>query len=240
MLQGLIPSISTILNELVELLLRLPVVVIALVVHECAHGFIAYKLGDPTAKRMGRLTLNPLRHIDPIGAICMLLFRFGWARPVPINPMYFRNPKVGMALSSLAGPASNILLSFIGTFFYVLSEKLRFLILIKTEVMALNIPLQYICQFFAIFAILNMSLAIFNLIPLPPLDGSRIISIFLPQRAYFGMMKYERHIGIGFMVLLLVDSYFIGGYITGALSFIVNFIINSLFIPLFDFILFFI
>ncbi|MBQ8546667.1 MAG: site-2 protease family protein [Clostridia bacterium] len=240
MLEGLLPSIGTLLNELLELLLRLPVVIIALVVHECAHGFIAYKLGDPTAKRMGRLTLNPLKHIDPLGAICMLLFRFGWAKPVPINPMYFKNPKVGMALSSLAGPVSNVILSFIGTFLYVLSIRLGNLILISTGITALYTPLMYVCQFFAIFAILNMSLAIFNLIPLPPLDGSRILSIFLPQKAYFAMMRYERHIGIGFMIVLLVDSYFLGGYITWALSFVVNFFIYDLFIPLFDLILFFI
>ena len=240
MLAGFIPAMSEIFDSLIELLLRFPVVVIALVVHECAHGFIAYKLGDPTAKNMGRLTLNPLRHIDPIGAICMLLFRFGWARPVPINPMYFKNPKVGMALSSLAGPVSNIILSFIGTFFYALSIKLGNLILSITGIAALYTPLSYVCQFFAIFAVLNMSLAIFNLIPLPPLDGSRIISIFLPQKAYFGMMRYERHIGIGFMIVLLVDSYFLGGYITWALSFVVNFFVYDLFYPLFNFVLFFI
>ncbi len=233
-------AVLFVLNEFIDLLLRLPIVIIALVVHECAHGFIAYKLGDPTAKYMGRLTLNPIRHLDPIGALCMLLFRFGWAKPVPINPMYFKNPKVGMALSSLAGPVSNILLSFIGTFFYVFSVKLGNLIIISTGNASLYTPLSYLYQFFAMFAILNMSLAIFNLIPLPPLDGSRIMSIFLPQRAYFGMMRYERYIGIGFMVFLLVDSYFLGGYITDALSFIVNFVINNLFVPLFDLILFFI
>ncbi|MBE6664279.1 MAG: site-2 protease family protein [Ruminococcaceae bacterium] len=233
-------AVLFVLNELIDLLLRLPIVIIALVVHECAHGFIAYKLGDPTAKYLGRLTLNPIKHLDPIGALCMLLFRFGWAKPVPINPMYFKNPKVGMALSSLAGPTSNIILSFIGTFFYVLSVKLGNLIIVTTANTGLYTPLSYLYQFFAMFAILNMSLAIFNLIPLPPLDGSRIISIFLPQRAYFRIMRYERYIGIGFMVLLLVDSYFLGGYITGALSFIVNFVINDLFVPLFDLILFFI
>ncbi len=240
MFAAFLPTMGSILDSLIELLLRFPIVIIALVVHEVAHGFVAYKLGDPTAKYMGRLSLNPMRHLDPIGAICMLLFRFGWARPVPINPAYFKNPKVGMALSSLAGPTANIILSFIGSFFYVLSVKLANLILAATQISALVTPLSYVCQFFALFAILNMSLAIFNLIPLPPLDGSRILSIVLPQKAYFGMMKYERHIGIGFMIVLLVDSYFLGGYITGALSAVVWFIVVDLFIPLFELILFFI
>lgn len=141
-------AVLFVLNELIDLLLRLPIVIIALVVHECAHGFIAYKLGDPTAKYLGRLTLNPIKHLDPIGALCMLLFRFGWAKPVPINPMYFKNPKVGMALSSLAGPTSNIILSFIGTFFYVLSVKLGNLIIATTANMGLYTPLSYLYQFF--------------------------------------------------------------------------------------------
>ncbi len=240
MFGAFLPSMATILDEIIELLLRFPIVIVALVVHEVAHGFVAYKLGDPTAKYMGRLSLNPLRHLDPIGAICMLLFRFGWAKPVPINPTYFKNPKVGMALSSFAGPAANIILSFIGSFFYVLSVKLSNLIIINTGIQGLYTPLSYVCHFFALFAILNLSLAIFNLIPLPPLDGSRILSIVLPQKTYFGMMRYERQIGIGFMIVLLVDSYFLGGYITGALSFVVSFILNNMFIPLFDLILFFI
>ena len=233
-------NILLILDKVIEILLTLPIVVIALVVHECAHGFIAYKLGDPTAKRMGRLTLNPIKHIDPIGALCMLVFHFGWARPVPINPMYFKNPKVGMALSSLAGPVSNVILAFIGSFFYVLSNKLTYLIVYSAQVTALNIPLSYVNEFFELFIVLNLSLAIFNLIPLPPLDGSRILSIFLPQKAYFGMMRYERYIGIGFMVVLLVDSYFLGGYIPNAISTVVFFIANKLFLPLFDLIIFFI
>ena len=233
-------NILLILDKIIELLLTLPIVVIALVVHECAHGFIAYKLGDPTAKRMGRLTLNPIKHLDPIGALCMLILHFGWARPVPINPMYFKNPKVGMALSSLAGPVSNMILAFIGSFFYVLSNKLTYLIVYSAQVTVLDIPLSYVNDFFELFIVLNLSLAIFNLIPLPPLDGSRILSIFLPQRAYFGMMRYERYIGIGFMVVLLVDSYFLGGYIPGAISTIVLSIANYIFLPLFNSILFFI
>ena len=240
MLAGFLPSMATILDSLIELLIRLPIIIIALVVHEDAHGFVAYKLGDPTAKSRGRLTLNPAKHLDPIGALCMLLFRFGWANPVPINPTYFKKPKLGMALSSFAGPAANIILSFIGSFFYVLSLRGGNLILATTQITALYTPLSYVCEFFALFALLNMSLAIFNLIPLPPLDGSRILSIFLPQKAYFGMMKYERYIGIGFMVVLLLDSYILGGYIIGALSFVVNFFVARLFVPFFELILFFI
>lgn len=240
MFAAILPTMGSLLDSIIELLIRLPIVVIALVVHEYAHGFVAYKLGDPTAKNMGRLSLNPANHLDPLGALCMLLFRFGWARPVPINPLYFKNPKVGMALSSLAGPSANIILSFIGSFFYVLSLKLGNLILATTQISALVTPLSYVCQFFALFAILNMSLAIFNLIPLPPLDGSRILSIVLPQKTYFGMMRYERYIALGFLVVLLIDSYLLGGYITYALSFIVQFFVLDLFVPIFETILFFI
>jgi Zn-dependent protease len=221
--------------EFIDLLISIPVVLIALVFHECAHGFVAYKLGDPTAKYQGRLSLNPLRHIDLIGALSMVLFHFGWAKPVPINTRYFKNPKRGMALSALAGPLSNLILGFIGCFLYSLT-----IFLLRNVRFGEENFVYYICyailMFFFYLAWLNISLAIFNLIPLPPLDGSRIFMVFLPEKAYFKIMRFEREISIIFFLTLMVDRRFLGGYITYGLSYVVN-IIFDLFMSLFSFII---
>ncbi len=217
------------MDYIIELLICVPVVLISLTFHECAHGFAAYKLGDPTAKQMGRLSLNPLRHIDPIGALCMLIFRFGWAKPVPIDTRYFKNPKSGMAITALAGPASNILLGFIGCFLYTLSAKF---IMVASGTFAYYLAYAWL-KFVFYFGWLNIALAIFNLIPLPPLDGSRIFLVFLPEKAYFSVMKYEREIALGFFIILFLDSRLLGGHITGALSTVVYFIFNG-FVSLFN------
>ena len=108
--------------DLFEILIRVPIVLICLVVHEVSHGYMAMKLGDPTARNLGRLTLNPLKHLDPIGAICMLFFRFGWAKPVPINTRYFKKPRRDMALTALAGPVSNFIMAFAGVFIFCISR----------------------------------------------------------------------------------------------------------------------
>lgn len=217
------------MDYIIELLICVPVVLISLTFHECAHGFAAYKLGDPTAKAMGRLSLNPLRHIDPIGAICMLLFHFGWAKPVPINTRYFKNPKSGMAITALAGPASNLLLGFVGCFLYTLSTHF-----IRVASGTFAYYLAYAWGIFVFyFGWLNIAFALFNLIPLPPLDGSRIFLVFLPEKAYFSVMKYEREIALGFFILLFIDSRFLGNHITGALSFVVYLVFNG-FVSLFN------
>lgn len=220
------------MDYIIELLICVPVVLISLTFHECAHGFAAYKLGDPTAKAMGRLSLNPLRHIDPIGAICMLLFHFGWAKPVPINTRYFKNPKSGMAITALAGPASNLLLGFVGCFLYTLSTHF---IRVASGSFAYYLAYAWI-NFVFYFGWLNIALALFNLIPLPPLDGSRIFLVFLPEKAYFSVMKYEREIALGFFILLFIDSRFLVNHITGALSFVVYLVFNG-FVSLFNLIL---
>jgi len=205
---------------LAAFLLQIPIVLLSLSAHEAAHGYIAYKMGDPTARNLGRLTLNPLKHLDPIGTICMLLAGYGWAKPVPINTRNFHNPKKGMALTALAGPMSNLLLA-------VIFNLLRAVFLVasfylptgeKTELL-----MTIINTFFYWGVYMNISLAVFNLIPIPPFDGSRIFLSFLPPKMYFGIMKYERYILIGTLALLYL----------GVLSFPITFITEGI-IALFD------
>ena len=185
---------------LIGALLTMIVVLFSLSFHEFAHGYVAYKLGDPTADRMGRLTLNPLVHLDPLGTICMLLCGFGWAKPVPVSTRFFRKPKRDMALTAFAGPVSNILLAFVCMLSY------RLLILAFGNVSLhsefVYFIVLYTIQLFWYGHVLNLYLAVFNLIPIPPLDGSRLLFIFLPDKYYFGLMKYEQIIKIVFFVLL--------------------------------------
>ncbi len=174
------------INTVVYALMLIVVVILSLSVHELSHGFAAWKLGDPTAKYDGRLSLNPLRHLDPFGTLSMLFFGFGWAKPVMINPNYFKNLKRDTALVSLAGPLSNFLLAFVGMFgllyLYPLTKSL------------------YVFEFFSIWVIANISLGVFNLIPIPPLDGSKIFLSLLPRRLYYEILRYEQ---FGFIVLII-------------------------------------
>ena len=186
---------GSLVDILVELILIMPVILFALSLHETAHGYAAYKCGDMTAYHMGRLTLNPMRHLDPIGFLCMLVFGFGWAKPVPINTRYFKNPKRDMAISALAGPVSNLLLAVV----FALLLKLYYSFFI------FSVPAEaaYFIYLFLVLGIrLNITLAVFNLIPIPPLDGSRIVLLFLPTETYFKIMRYERYLSIGLMIAL--------------------------------------
>ena len=177
---------------------------VALTVHEFAHGYAAYKMGDSTAKNLGRLSFNPLKHLDIFGTICMVLFRFGWAKPVPINARNFKNPKRGFAISALAGPLSNLLLGFLTVGLYLLYFALLRGVTFE-EGFALNLA-QTFADFLYIFFSLNIGLAIFNLIPVPPLDGSRILNVVLTPKAYFGLMKHERKIYLILVIWLLAGD----------------------------------
>lgn len=175
--------------------LIIPAAFLAVVFHEISHGLVAYCLGDNTAKSFGRLSVNPLKHIDVFGLLCMIIFGFGWAKPVPINPYYFKKRKLGIILVSLAGPLSNIIQAILGIIVALLLSG------IVSEVFVLASFVEIIIQFFMIFAILNISLAVFNLIPIPPLDGSKILFSVLPKKIYYFLLQYERY---GFIILFLL------------------------------------
>lgn len=194
--------------DIAMILLTFPVVLISLCFHELAHGYIAKKLGDPTAEWHGRLTMNPLKHLDPLGTLAMLLFGYGWAKPVPVNPRYFKNPKKGMALVGLAGPLSNLILAFVSLFLLRVLGALTHLNFWFDGSRMWYVPgiefkvADFISIFLTIFTSLNVCLAVFNLIPIPPFDGSRIFYFLLPDKYYFSVMRYERQIMTITMILL--------------------------------------
>lgn len=184
------------LNSVAQLVARLLALVFAIPVHEVAHAFVSDKLGDHTARSMGRLTLNPLKHLDVMGLVSMLIIGVGWAKPVPVNPGYYKNRKGGMALTALAGPTSNLLLAYVSTIVMYLVHYSYIFFFVSPYVSALVYPawLDFALLVLQYFAIVNVTLALFNLIPVPPLDGSRILGVVLPEKIYFGIMKYERYI----------------------------------------------
>ena len=197
------------LERIAEYLITIPAVLIVIMFHELAHGIAANRLGDPTAQRTGRLTLNPLKHLDLIGTICIVLFRFGWAKPVPVDPRYFRNPKRDMAITALAGPLTNFLLAFLAVPLFFWARNGFWEVAINQGIESFGARfLEVLCDFIAIFHSVNLGLALFNLLPLPPLDGSRILFAFLPDRYYYAIMRYERYFALGLMIVLLLGVNF--------------------------------
>ena len=217
MLLSLIKSgadIWTIIGAIMSVII---VIFLTLPVHEFAHGFVASKLGDPTPRYQGRLTLNPIAHIDPVGALGILLFGIGWAKPVGVNARYFKNPKWGMAITALAGPVANIIMAFLS-------------IILRNVILLLNASVGFtggiyilVVNFFWYIAFINVYLAVFNFIPIPPFDGSRVLFAFLPTKYYFAVMKYERVIFVGLLVILYL------GVLDTPISFVANNVLNGLY-----------
>ena len=179
-------------SYLLSILLGVVPSLLCITLHELAHGIVAYCLGDDTAKRAGRLTMNPLKHLDPIGLLMMLVFHFGWAKPVPVNMMKFQNPKRGMALTALAGPGCNLLITAVFLFLYGLLLR------------PLSGPSagRTLLELLELTAYISLGFCIFNLLPLPPLDGSKILLSVLSDRAYWNLMRIERYGSILLIVLV--------------------------------------
>ena len=191
----------------VQIVMNILPSLLCITLHELSHGYVACRLGDTTAKDAGRLTLNPIKHIDIMGLLMMVVFRFGWAKPVPVNMYRFKNPKKGMALTALAGPACNFLLAGVFLFLY----GLLFYPLHTGGTVA-----ETVLQLIYTTAYLSLSLAVFNLIPIPPLDGSKVLFSLIPDENYFKLMRYERYGMI--LLLVLVSTKVLGGPLSAATS----------------------
>ena len=188
--------------NLMNIIVDIPIALIAIIGHELGHAWVSTKLGDPTPRYEGRLTLNPLVHLDLVGTLLMIFTGFGWARPVGVNPMYYKDRKKGMALVAIAGPLSNFLMAFVGILLAVL-----------LSVFAGGIVgFGTVSSIFVRFAFMNLKLMAFNLIPIPPLDGSKILGMLLPNRIYYNVLQYERYA----MILILLLS------VTGVFSVLID------------------
>ena len=201
-------------SYVLEILVRAIVLVAVIPIHECAHGLAASWLGDHTARDMGRTTLNPLEHLDPIGFLMMIFAGVGWAKPVPVDMRYFKNPKRGMAITALAGPVSNFLMAVVT----MLICSLVYRLLLPTDSIVLLVVFYFLCN----VAILSVGLGLFNLIPISPLDGSKVLFSFLPDRVYYTILRYERYIMIAVIALVFFNV------LDGPLSFCINGVLRFL------------
>ena len=196
MLSQLLSGNFTIQTIIAEILVVLVIIFLILPFHEWAHAQTAYLLGDKGIKQRGRLSLNPLSHIDPVGALAMLFIGFGWAKPVPVDARYFKNPKVGMAITAFMGPVANLIAALAGLFvFHTLW------CIVPTFFTAGGFG-SYVLAFLQFYIIVNVNLAVFNLLPIPPLDGSKILFVFLPDKAVMFFYRYQMFFMIGLIVLL--------------------------------------
>ncbi len=196
---------------ILTLLVSVPGLLLAISMHECAHGYAAYLMGDRTAKYSGRLSLNPLHHLDLVGTICMLFFHFGWAKPVPINPNNFKNHRLGIIIVSLAGPFVNFILGLLSSLIY-----LGIMLFIQSSA-----PIwEFLGMVFLYSTYMNVGLMIFNLIPIPPLDGSKILMEFLPYKLKYQVYRYEQYFGIILIILVYM------GTITPVLSVLQGYVLD--------------
>lgn len=210
LLRGYHVDLGTVAAQVISILF---VILCILPLHELAHAWVANKLGDPTAKLEGRLTFNPLASVDPMGALALLLFGFGWAKPVPVDSRYFRNPKRDMAITALAGPVSNLLAAFVGAVLVAVMEAFS----------PYNGFTNFVYNVLWYYVVVNISLAVFNLIPMPPLDGSRIAAAFLSDRAMYTYYRYQ-NLFVMVMFLLLLS-----GALSGPLATAQTFFANIIF-----------
>lgn len=176
-----------------DLIYIIPAALIAIIFHEMAHGLVSHWQGDPTPKQEGRLSLNPARHLDPVGTLCLIFFGFGWAKPVHVNPQYYRNPRLGMVFVALAGPLMNFIVALITFVFLVLGTMYNFAFWIQSLL------------WFII--VINIGLGVFNLLPIPPLDGSKLIGALIPDKYYYTYLRYEKY-GMILLVVLLATGVF--------------------------------
>ena len=195
---------------ILSILLSVVPSLLCITLHELSHGLVAYGLGDPTAKRAGRLTLNPLRHLDPMGLLMMVMFHVGWAKPVPVNMNNFRDPKRGMALTALAGPASNVVIAVVFLFLYGV---------LLTPLYGSNVG-RYLLQMINLTAIISLGLAVFNLLPIPPLDGSKVLFSLLSDERYYQFLRYERYVSL--LLFALVWSGILGKPLSAAIDWLYN------------------
>ena len=210
LLRGYHVDLGTVAAQVISILF---VILCILPLHELAHAWVANKLGDPTAKLEGRLTFNPLASVDPMGALALLLFGFGWAKPVPVDGRYFRKPKRDMAITALAGPVSNLLAAFVGAVLVAVMEAFS----------PYNGFTNFVYNVLWYYVVVNISLAVFNLIPMPPLDGSRIAAAFLSDRAMYTYYRYQ-NLFVMVMFLLLLS-----GALSGPLATAQTFFANIIF-----------
>ena len=208
------------MEEYLVYLYIIPAALIAIVCHELTHGLFSYMLGDPTPKEQGRLTLNPAKHLDLFGIICLVFFGFGWAKPVRVDPRYYKNPKWGMALVAIGGPLANFIIALISGCVLIIIENYA----------PYSEFIMIVFNFFLYLMIINIGLGVFNLIPIPPLDGSKIVGAILPDTAYAQYMKYQKY-GMIFIIGLLIlfeilDKMGYPSLLNEFLDIIIEFILN--------------